>query len=249
MKLKIMLTTILTGAICFFSWGCDLNTGSAVNAGMTLLSAATVSDKQLKEESRKMRAVGDQEAKVASANSSYVKRLNKITNNLKNEGMDLNFKVYLTNQINANATPDGSIRVYSGLMDYMTDDELFFVIGHEVGHVANGDAMDAMRVAYTASGVRQGASSINGVGALTNSALGNLLESVINAQFSQSQESDADVYGYNLMRKYGRNPEAAVSALNKLAALGSSGGFLSSHPDSHDRAKNIEKLIARDGKK
>ena len=31
---------------------------------------------------------------------------------------------------------DGTIRVYSGLMDLMTDDELLFVIGHEMGHVA-----------------------------------------------------------------------------------------------------------------
>ncbi len=33
---------------------------------------------------------------------------------------------------------NGCIRVYSGLMDMMTDNEVEAVIGHEMGHVALG---------------------------------------------------------------------------------------------------------------
>ncbi|MBQ4132873.1 MAG: M48 family metalloprotease [Desulfovibrionaceae bacterium] len=250
MKFKLVTSLALSIALCL-TWACELDTSRAISAGMTLISAAAVSDGQLKEESRNMRAVGDREAKVAAANSNYVKRLDRLTGSLgKDLGLDLNFKVYLTDEINANATPDGSIRVYSGLMDYMNDEELFFVIGHEIGHVVNGDALDAMRVAYTSAGLRQGAASMSGAAAsLTDSVLGDLLETAINAQFSQKQESEADEYGYNLMKVYGKNPASAVSALNKLAALGSGGGFLSSHPDGARRAKNIEKMISDEGKR
>lgn len=248
MNFKVLAGVVLASGL--FIWGCNVDTARLANGGMSLVSAITISDEQLKQESRNMRARGDQQAEVASSGSSYAKRLNNLTGNLKNEaGLDLNFKVYLTEDINANATPDGSVRVYSGLMDYMDDDELFFVIGHEIGHVANGDALDAMRVAYTTAGLRQGVASVNNAAVIfSDSLLGDLLEAAVNAQFSQKQESDADVYGYNLMRKYGKDPASAVSALNKLAALGSGGGFLASHPDSAERARNIEKLIAVEGK-
>jgi putative metalloprotease len=43
------------------------------------------------------------------------------------------------------ATADGSVRVYSGLMDIMDDNELLAVIGHEIGHVANHDSQDAIK--------------------------------------------------------------------------------------------------------
>ena len=33
---------------------------------------------------------------------------------------------------------NGTVRVYAGLLDAMTDDEVRFVIGHEVGHVKLG---------------------------------------------------------------------------------------------------------------
>jgi len=40
---------------------------------------------------------------------------------------------------------NGCIRVYSGLMDMMTDSELRGVIGHEMGHVALGHSKKAMQ--------------------------------------------------------------------------------------------------------
>jgi putative metalloprotease len=40
--------------------------------------------------------------------------------------------------VNAFATADGTIRIYSGLMEMMTDDELIFVIGHEIGPTCPG---------------------------------------------------------------------------------------------------------------
>jgi len=244
MKLKTLSAIVLSVGLLVIA-GCNVDTARLTGAGLDLATAATISDAELKQEAKQMRTLGDAEARVAPAKNKYAKRLAKLTDKLKNEdGLDLNFKVYLTDDINANATPDGSIRVYSGLMDLMDDDELFFVIGHEIGHVAEGHSLDAMRLAYAASGARQGAAAANETAAaLSDSALGDILEAVINAQFSQSQESSSDTYGYNLMKKYGRNPESAVSALMKLDSLGASGGFLSSHPNSADRARAIEEKI------
>ncbi len=220
--------------------------GQAGSAASDLMTAATISDAELIQMSQQMRAEGDKQNQVAGPKNKYGARLARLTNRFKNEdGLNLNFKVYLVRDVNANATADGSIRVYAGLMDLMTDNELLFVIGHEIGHVKDGDSLDKIRMAYASSGAIKaaGASNKAASAALSSAQLGDLLHSVLNAQFSQKQELDADAYGYQLMKKYKIDTKAAVSALQKLDKLGASGGTMSSHPNSGDRASKIAEMI------
>jgi len=243
----LMLCVALLGLGAGVGHGFKLNTGH-ISAGKDLITAASLSDEEVVNISRQMRAQGDRENKVAPNNNKYAQRLAKLTNKLRNEdGLQLNFKVYLTNQINANASADGSIRVYSGLMDMMTDDELFYIIGHEIGHVKNNDSANAFRVHYASLGASKAASAtVSGsAGGLSTSQLNTLLHNVLNAQYSQSNEYAADAYGYQMMRKYKVNPQAAVSALMKIDNLGKSGGILASHPNSADRATRIAKAIEK----
>ncbi len=106
--------------ICFFAVsGCaNFNVQKGVSSGVNLLRAASVSDSEIKDMSRQMRASDDAKATVAAPNSEYAQRLARVTEKLQSvNGVPLNYKVYMTNEMNANATPDGSVRVYSGLMD------------------------------------------------------------------------------------------------------------------------------------
>ncbi len=49
------------------------------------------------------------------------------------------------------------VRVYSGLMDVMNDNEVEGVLGHEMGHVALGHTRKAMQVAYATVAARTAA--------------------------------------------------------------------------------------------
>ncbi len=223
--------------------------GQAGSAAGDLLTAAAVSDADLIRISQEMRAVGDKENTVATSKDKYGSRLARLTNRFTNEdGLSLNFKAYITKDINANATADGSIRVSSGLMDLMTDNELLFVVGHEIGHVKRGHSLSKVRMAYASSGAIKAAGAAGGqIGtALSSSQLGDLLHQVLNAQFSQSAELESDAYGYQLMKKYKIDTKAAVSALQKLDKLGAGGGVMSSHPASAERASKIAAMIKRD---
>ena len=219
--------------------------GSLLSAGSDLLKAATLSDSEVKELGKATATAMDAKNKVAPAGNAYAKRLDKIVSSLRKvDGLSLNYKVYLTSQVNAFACPDGSIRVFSGLMDMMNDDELYFVIGHEIGHVANGDSADKMKLAYTASGLRTAAGAAGGVvGSLSSSQLGDMGEALINSQFSQSQEYQADAYGLVLIQKNRKNQQAAVSALRKLATPGRDSSMFDTHPDSDKRADAIAAKI------
>jgi len=230
-----------------------LLTGCVENIDMTaatdLYKAATISDQEVI-------ALADQSAKqldannnVAPASNKYAKRLARITQGLNNEdGLELNFKVYLTDEMNAFAMPNGTVRVYSGLMDKLTDDEVRFVIGHEVGHVKLGHTRKEYQLAYAASAARKGASAAGGtVGMLSDSQLGDFTHKLVSAQFSQSQESASDTYAVKFMKRHGWDASAGIGVMKQFqameAASGGSHSVFSSHPASKDREEHIRDLL------
>ena len=260
MKKLLLSTLVLTLAACNTSQGPAaglLGSGSGgststdmkIGAGMDAYKAATVSDADLKNVSLQMRARDDKKS-MLPAGDKYAKRLAKLTDRHVNEdGLKLNFAVYRSDSIKANATADGSIRIYSGLMDKMTDQELLGIIGHEIGHVKKGHSMSSMRTAYMASAGRKLAASASGVtGALADSELGAISEKLVNSQFSQSQETESDDYGLAFMKKYGYDARSMESAFRKLAALGGAQSgldqMMSSHPDSAKRADRVRDKLA-----
>jgi len=195
----------------------------------------------VKDYARQMRAYEERaREQVAPPGSAYAKRLAALADRFrKYDGLVPNFKVYLSKQVNANASADGSIHVYTGLMDLMSDQELLFVIGY----VKGGHSAKAMRTALTTSGLRKAATAVSGSSLrIADAQLGGLIAGVVNAQHSQSQEIQSDDYGLAFMKKNNIPPAAAESALRKLAGLSKgSATILSSHPDPGKRADRMAK--------
>jgi metalloprotease len=226
----------------------SMDPNQLMQTGQLATQALTLSDADVRTLSDKSCADLDKENQIAPASSKYTKRLSTISKQLGDNinGVPVNYKVYLTKDVNAWAMANGCVRVYSGLMDLMTDEEVRGVVGHEMGHVALGHTKKAMQVAYATSAARSVASSAGGVvGNLSASQLGDLSEKFVNAQFSQSQESAADDYSFDVQKKKGYSPQGLVTAFQKLATIdGGKSSMLSSHPSSPARAKHIEERIA-----
>ncbi|MGZ9675207.1 M48 family metalloprotease [Flavobacterium sp. GNP001] len=197
----------------------------------------------------------DAENTVAGPTDPYTVRLNRVFGkHTKSEGYTLNYKVYKLNEVNAFATADGSVRVYSGLMDIMDDNELLAVIGHEIGHVANSDTKDAIKASYKKEAlIGLAASQSEKVAAITDSQLAKIGSSMIDSKHSRKQESEADEFSYNFMKSNGYNVNAVASAFSILAKMseGSQASFLdkmmSSHPDPEERAENARLRAEKDG--
>jgi putative metalloprotease len=246
----IAVCTVLGAANAQFKL--NSKTVGAAEKGM---KAATFSDEDAAALAKKSVEWLDTHNPVADEKDPYTVRLHKIFGNHKNEdGLTLNYKVYKVTDINAFACADGSIRVFSSLMDIMTDEELLAIIGHEIGHVKNHDTRDAIRAAYKRAAVSDAASSQSGVvNALTESQLGEIANAMLDSKYSRKQESEADDYGYNFMKKHKYNVMAMASAFKKLQSLGSGAKqsnmqkMLSSHPDSGERAKSVEEKAKKDG--
>ncbi len=185
----------------------QFNIGKAAEGATKVLKAATLTDADMAKYVKEYVAWMDEHNHVCDARSPYTKRLNRLTQGLKDiEGIPLNFKVYYVTDVNAFACPDGSVRVFSSLMDAMTDEELLGVIGHEIGHVAHKDSKKGFRRALLTSALKDGIASTNGTAAaLSESQLGSLGEALVNATYSQKQESKADAYGFDFLKKNGKN--------------------------------------------
>lgn len=224
------------------------NAEGLMTAGKAAVQAATLSDAEVMQLSDKSCAELDGQSKIAAPKSKYALRLAKITKGMPKDvnGVAINYKVYETKDVNAWAMNNGCVRVYSGLMDLMNDDEVRGVVGHEIGHVALGHSKKSMQVAYAAGAARQvaAASGNSAVAALSSSDIGAIAEKLVNAQFSQAQESDADDYSFDLLTAAKLKREGLITAFEKLAKLGDSNSMLSSHPSSSGRAQHIRDRIA-----
>ena len=192
---------------------------------------------------------------VAKPTDGYSIRLDRVFGkHTTSEGVTLNYKVYLVKDINAFACADGSVRVFAGLMDIMDDNQLLAVIGHEIGHVVNHDTRDAIKAAYKKEALMDAASSQSGkMETLTNSQLGQIGSAMIDSKHSRKQESEADAFSYNFMKKNGYDVNAVESAFRILQNLseGAESSFMtkmmSSHPDSGKRADDAKKKATKDG--
>lgn len=222
--------------------------GRAIGAAKNLTGAASLTDEDIANYCRQLRDEQDAEHRVAPAGSKYGKRLAKLTRGLKShDGMTLNFAVYLTEQVNAFAMADGTVRLYSGLLDKMTDDEVRYVIGHEMGHVNAGHSRKRMQMAMTTGGLRDAIAASGADNAqLADSELGALFEKVVLAQHSQSNENEADDYAMAFMKKKKYEPMACVTALEKLDAMsgGRDSDWLSTHPAPKERAARMRSQLA-----
>ena len=235
---------LLVILFCFvFISGCD-NTDvvTAIDGGKDAVKAITLSDKDVLAISSKSTDFLDKKNRLAPPDNKYSIRLNRLINQKFQDGdVAFNYGVYISPEVNAFALADGSIRIYGGLMDMLTDGELRFVIGHEMGHVMKRHIREKIRIAYAASAVRKGvASQNNAAGEIARSVFGGFAESLINAQFSQLEEKEADDYGLLFLKKKFFEPRDAVSALKKLAGLSKGHSFLSSHPDPDKRAERLQ---------
>ncbi|WP_396165219.1 M48 family metalloprotease [Flavobacterium sp.] len=256
MRSKKTLTLILIAFLIFSKTSAQINLGErALGALQNGMAAFTFSDEDAAKLSKEAVRKLDSTNVVAGPKDGYTLRLNRVFGkHIAENGLKLNYKVYLTKDVNAFATADGSVRVFSGLMDIMDDNELLAVIGHEIGHVANHDSRDAMKAAYRkAALIDAAASQSDKIAKLTDGQLGQIGSAIIDSKFSRKQESEADTFSYEFMKRNGYNVNAVASAFSILAKMseGTQSNFLtqmvSSHPEPKNRAEIAKGRAQADG--
>jgi putative metalloprotease len=242
-------TLLLALASCASNGGFDGGKAAAIGAsiGVGVLAAEKLDEDTVRDMSAEAAREMDAKNKVAAKDDPYSVRLRRIVRGMENfNDMKLDFKVYITPEVNAFAMADGTVRVYSGLLELMPDDQVYAVIGHEIGHVQLKHTYKQMREQLLTNTAFQAAAGLGGtVGKLSSSQLGAIAAQAIGARFSQEDELEADEYSAKMLYKQGKDPAAmkrAIATLDKKVGSGG-GGFLSSHPSNEQRKEELQKTI------
>lgn len=147
------------------------------------------------------------------------------------------------NRVNAMALPGGNIIVFAGLMDEVeSEEELAFVLGHELGHFANRDHLKGLGrglVFYSLFVLLLGSDS-----SLTELIGGSLAG--VQMKFSQHQEVMADVYALDLLNRRYDQVTGATGFMEKLVSKEKKGRlayYFSTHPHPKARMANIKSKI------
>ncbi|MCP5090236.1 MAG: M48 family metallopeptidase [Gammaproteobacteria bacterium] len=151
-----------------------------------------------------------------------------------------------SDEANAMALPGGLIIVTQGLLDQIeSENELAFVLGHELGHFRNRDHLRALGRGIVISlffAVITG----NDVAGLGIKATDITLRG-----FSREQESRADEFGLAIVHSEYGHVNQAARLFERWDEAGEDSfaivAYLSTHPQPRDRVDNLRDIADRDG--
>ena len=160
---------------------------------------------------------------------------------------DYQVHLVLSSEANALALPGGHIIVLSGLIDELEfENELSFILAHELGHFANRDHLKGLGrglVLIAMSALLVGAD--NG---LTQFLMGSLMN--VEMRFSQQQETAADLYGLELLNASYGHVGGATDFFEKLAQEERHGRlayFFATHPYPRTRVADLQDQVREKG--
>ncbi|HEY9006730.1 MAG TPA: M48 family metallopeptidase [Ohtaekwangia sp.] len=162
------------------------------------------------------------------------------------EGMDLDcdkIKLHIirSSDINAFALPDNNMVIYTGLLDYAGNaEEVAGVMAHEIGHMQKNHVMKklvkeiGMEMLFTIAGGDAG----NDIARETAKVLSS-------SAFDRKQEREADKFAVECLAKTNIDPQPLSNLFFRLSRkdeVPEEMAWISTHPDSKERAAEIIKL-------
>lgn len=136
---------------------------------------------------------------------------------------------------NALALPNGSIVVFDGLAQSLSDDELMAVLGHELGHVVHRHGMQNVLRSF-------GLFSVAGVVLSDFSTVAATMAAALQGmRYGREAEREADAYARRFIAQQGLPPQTLAAVWLKFKAekrrlgVGEIPGWLSTHPGLDER--------------
>lgn len=182
---------------------------------------------------------------ITTIDTLKTEKLNLFAKELKLKNTKkLRFIVVDSGIVNAFALPNGTVVVYTGILDSMKGyEELVGLIGHEVSHINNRDSMKML--CRNLSGylfISTVLGDANGVIA----TLGDNANTLQSLSFSREFEQQADLDGLEIIANNQVNPKGMSNLFKRLQEDSFNftiPEFLSSHPVTEERIDYINKTI------
>ena len=182
---------------------------------------------------RKVAKVGSR--LTAEASPSGLKGWGGYVDHMRKQRWD--FVVIDSPVVNACVLPGGRVCVFTGLLKRLqSDDELAFILGHEIGHVVARHA--AEKVSTVVSGVIL--SIITSL--FFDFSAGALYQLMVSLPYSRQMEDEADVIGLHLMSLACFDFRRAPLAMSRIQSGKEASGlseYFSTHPGTDHRIERL----------
>jgi beta-barrel assembly-enhancing protease len=198
----------------------------------------------------------NRDAEIAKIRA-YVSRVGEaVARNVNRSGIRYTFCVDDSPSfVNAYALPGGYVVIGRGLLSILeSEDELAFILGHEIAHVDDRHAIE--RVQYKLASRKLGLESVYQLGAP--------IQMLYESGYSKEQEQEADRDGITLAHEAGYSAKGAIDAVTRFEKIDremhSSAGspveefasipfqsleeYFRSHPPAAERRQALEQIIA-----
>lgn len=153
---------------------------------------------------------------------------------------------------NAFCLPGGKVVVYTGILKIAKNDsQLATVISHEIAHALARHGAERVSAGMLSQGVQVIGNIVLGSQAPQYTKTFNIAYGVgaqygVLMPYGRMQESEADEIGIYLMHKAGYDLKEAVKFWENMSkGKKENFEFLSTHPNSENRIKNIKKIISK----
>ena len=163
-------------------------------------------------------------------------------------GRPWELQVFDDDSANAFALPGRKIGVHTGLLDVAANQhQLATVIGHEIAHVLANHSGERVSSQMAAQGV---AAIVAAAGDPT-SPLNAIAQGALGLgvmKYSRTHESEADLFGLDLMARAGFDPRQSVPLWENMARASEGQRppeFLSTHPAPETRIRDLEARIPK----
>jgi predicted Zn-dependent protease len=161
-----------------------------------------------------------------------------------------------SNEINAFATSGGHIFVTRGLIECTnSEDALAAVIAHEIAHIQLQHSIKAIKTSRITQAIMiTGNSAANVAGQyldlkeltdVFDESVGNIVTTLVNNGYSQTQEFEADSLALSLLASAGYTPSSLIEMLQSLEQNQPKhpGGFNKTHPAPAQRINNVRETV------
>ncbi|CAA6820994.1 MAG: Peptidase [uncultured Sulfurovum sp.] len=160
----------------------------------------------------------------------------------------LDVKVYWSPYLYIFSRSNGAIRVNHGVIEKLDDNELLFVMAHEIGHLLHEDFKKSYRKEHSMYAfekmLNMGGDSLGG---MSSGVLASVTSEMRKSRFQKHEEFNADEFAMQVLKENNVPRKAAIDALELLQYLDAP--ILKMHPTGHERVKNIKDNYRKDSSK
>jgi predicted Zn-dependent protease len=183
-----------------------------------------------------------------SSNPYYIERIHRIGEKIVQvcDRKEINYYFYVIEEDKKNAfsIPGGYVYIYKGLLDILNDEELAFVIAHEIAHIVSRHAIKKLQATLGANLLIAASTATNNVGFAKEVSLA--LEQIFSG-YSQEDEFCADILAVKYMERAGFNPQVSLLVLEKIYQEDKKNirpfPYLRTHPFTSQRIRNIKENL------